>query len=95
MIPCIFATIRYRIGIMPDSKYFVELAQKLQNALPSSVRNAGSDIHKIFIDILQSQFAKMQLVTREEFDAQSKVLQRAQEKLTLLEKQIAELEQRQ
>jgi len=41
---------------------------------------------------LQSTFAKMDLVTREEFDVQTAVLARTREKLEKLEKQIAELE---
>jgi len=39
-------------------------------------------------------FAKLDLVTREEFDVQRKVLARSREKIEQLEKQVAELEAR-
>ncbi|WP_371807855.1 accessory factor UbiK family protein [Marinobacterium sp. LSUCC0821] len=42
--------------------------------------------------MLQTSFAKLDLVTREEFDAQSAVLQRTREKLEQLEAKVAELE---
>jgi BMFP domain-containing protein YqiC len=42
--------------------------------------------------VLQSSFAKLDLVTREEFDAQAAVLQRTREKLEQLEAMVAELE---
>ena len=67
--------------IMADSKDFVELAKKLNEALPEGIKSAGQDMRGIFVEILQNQFAKMDLVTREEFDAQTKVLQRSYEKL--------------
>ena len=40
--------------------------------------------------ILQTSFAKMNLVTREEFDNQTALLKKAQEKLLVLEKKINE-----
>lgn len=43
---------------------------------------------------VQSALGKMDLVTREEFDAQTAVLQRTRERLEQLEKQVAEMEQR-
>ena len=42
--------------------------------------------------MLSSMFAKMDLVTREEFDVQSQVLLRTREKLTELEAKLAALE---
>jgi len=44
---------------------------------------------------LQAALSKLNLVSREEFDAQSAVLQRTREKLEALEKQVAMLEQAQ
>ncbi|MBT8120140.1 MAG: accessory factor UbiK family protein, partial [Gammaproteobacteria bacterium] len=41
--------------------------------------------------LLQSTLTKMNLVTREEFDVQSAVLQRTREKLEQLEKQVEKL----
>ena len=42
--------------------------------------------------LMQSMFNKMDLVTREEFEAQQSVLLKTREKLELLEKTVAELE---
>ena len=41
---------------------------------------------------MQAAFARMNLVTREEFDIQAGVLARTRQKLEALEKQVAELE---
>jgi BMFP domain-containing protein YqiC len=42
--------------------------------------------------VLQAQLARLDLVTREEFDVQANVLRRTREKLTVLEQRLAELE---
>ncbi len=42
--------------------------------------------------LLQSSFSRLNLVSREEFDAQTAVLLRTREKLEQLERQLAELE---
>jgi BMFP domain-containing protein YqiC len=41
---------------------------------------------------MMSTFSKLDLVTREEFDAQRAVLLRSREKIDALERQLAELE---
>jgi BMFP domain-containing protein YqiC len=52
-----------------------------------------SDIEKNAHVMLQAAFAKMDLVTREEFDVQQGVLARTRAKLDALEKQVADLEE--
>lgn len=42
--------------------------------------------------VAENVFAKLNLVTREEFDIQSEILMRTREKADALEKQVAELE---
>lgn len=42
--------------------------------------------------MLNQGFAKLDLLTREEFDVQAEVLARTREKLEALEKRVAELE---
>ncbi len=67
-------------------KFFQEIDRKLpglQEMLPRQEMKAA----------VQSAMGKMDLVTREEFDAQAAVLQRTRERLEQLEKQLAELEQ--
>ncbi|MEM1243843.1 MAG: accessory factor UbiK family protein [Pseudomonadota bacterium] len=77
---------------MLDSKFFDELAQKLSDAMPSSFKDIKTDMEKNFKAVLQSTFAKLDLVTREEFDVQVGVLKKTRSKLEKLEKHIAELE---
>ncbi len=78
--------------MMIDSKTIDELATKLSNLVPEGLKNAGDDMGKQFKQALQSGLAKMDLVTREEFDAQTKVLERTREKLEALEKKVSSLE---
>lgn len=76
---------------MFDPKQFEELAQKLYSSLPTSLQNFEKDIQHKFKEILQAAFARMDLVTREDFDVQIKVLARTREKVDALEKQIKSL----
>ena len=54
--------------------------------------NPAKDLEKNFRGMLSSAFSRLDLVTREEYDAQTQVLQRAREKLNALEARVAELE---
>ena len=75
-----------------DPKQLDELTDRLISLLPKGVVEMQKDVEKNVRALLQSTFAKMDLVTREEFDVQSAVLARTREKLEKLEKQVAELE---
>ena len=75
-----------------DSRYIEGLARRLAESVPSNLSSAGQDIEKNFRALLQSAFERMELVSREEFDVQRKVLERTREKLERLEQQLAELE---
>ena len=50
------------------------------------------DLETNFKGVLQAQLARLDLVTREEFDVQANVLKRTRSKLAALEKRLAELE---
>ncbi len=69
-----------------------KLSEKLSGVLPSGLKEVKEDAQKNFKSILESTFAKMNLVTREEFDAQTAVLRRTREQIVELEKQVSELE---
>lgn len=73
---------------MIDTKKINDLVSKLTEALPPGVKQIPEDIEKTFRSIVQSGLSRMDLVTREEFDAQSKVLARTREKLEALESRI-------
>lgn len=73
---------------MFDPKQFEDLAKKLYSSLPTSLQNFEKDIQHKFKEILQAAFARMDLVTREDFDVQVKVLTRTRQKVDALEKKI-------
>ena len=70
-----------------------EIAAQLSKVLPEHVGTLKSDFDKNCQAILAKAFDKFDLVTREEFDTQSKVLARTRKKLEALEKQLASLEE--
>ena len=76
---------------MFDSKAIEDIAQRLTSVLPDGVQSIQKDVEKNFKAVLQSVFAQMDLVTREEFDVQTEVLRRSREKLDSLEKRMNEL----
>lgn len=80
---------------MLNPKNLESLAQQLHNTLPQPFKNVGNDLEEKFRQILQAQLAKLDIVTREEFDVQSQVLLRTREKLNELEKRLEELEKHQ
>ena len=69
-----------------------ELARKLADAVPGNIKSMGEDMERNFKSLLQSALARMDLVTREEFDVQLAVLARTREKLEALEARLAALE---
>jgi ubiquinone biosynthesis accessory factor UbiK len=77
---------------MIDTNFFNDVAHKLYDALPESVKRMEQDFERNFKDILQTTLGKLDLVTREEFDVQAKVLERTREKVDLLTAQVAQLE---
>ena len=67
------------------------LSKKLLGVLPIDTLKMDLGIQEKFKDILSHTFSDMNVVTREEFDVQCKVLERTRKKLDSLEKIIAEL----
>lgn len=70
-----------------------EITQKLFAILPASVQNLESELQQQFREILQTAFARFDLVTREEFDVQARVLAKTREKVEQLQAQVEALEQ--
>lgn len=70
-----------------------ELARKLAETVPGNIKSMGEDMERNFKSMLQSALARMDLVTREEFDVQLAVLARTREKLEALEARLAALEE--
>jgi len=78
---------------MMDPKILDDLSRRLADAVPPGLRALQQDLEKNFRAALQGTFAKLDLVTREEFDVQSEVLARTRMKVEALERQIAVLEE--
>ena len=74
-----------------NDKLLAELSARLA-ALAAN--NPAKDLEKNFRGMLSSTFSKLDLVTREEYDVQARLLARAKEKLAALESRVAELESR-
>jgi BMFP domain-containing protein YqiC len=77
---------------MFDPKTLDDIANRLANAVPSGLNHLKDDMEKNFHAILQTALAKLDLVTREEFEVQKGVLAKTRAKLETLELQIAEFE---
>lgn len=69
-----------------------EIARRLLDSMPPAFRSVQSDLETNFRSVLRSTLGKLDLVTREEFDTQLKVLERTRAKLEALEKKVEELE---
>ncbi|MCL1635898.1 accessory factor UbiK family protein [Luteimonas sp. SX5] len=77
---------------MIDLSHIDELARRLSNLVPPGLREGREEMQENFKAVLQGGLAKLDLVTREEFDVQRAVLLRTREKLEALERAVAELE---
>ena len=69
-----------------------ELARRLADSVPESVRAFGRDIEGNFKAVLQAQLSKLDLVNRQEFDVQAAILERTQAKLATMEARLKEIE---
>ncbi len=82
--------LRYQTSMAKES--IEDLARRLADTVPDSLRAVGDDLEKNFRGVLRSGLARLDLVTREEFEVQEAVLARTREKLERLEARLAELE---
>ncbi len=77
---------------MIDPKNIDELAQRITSLMPESATRFQAEIEKNLKAGLKGVLQKMDLVTREEYDVQTAILERSREKLAQLEQRVAELE---
>ncbi|MBT8506661.1 hypothetical protein B1F79_04030 [Coxiella-like endosymbiont of Rhipicephalus sanguineus] len=80
---------------MFDPKNINDIVTYLLGSIPSGIKNLPKDLERNFKSILQQSLSKLDLVTREEFDIQMKVLARTRAKLQALEEKLNELERHQ
>jgi hypothetical protein len=77
---------------MIDRRLFDELGDRINEAFRDS---PAADVEKNLRAMLLAWFDRLDLVVREDFEVQKKLLERAQSKLAELEARIGELEARQ
>jgi len=76
---------------MVDRRLFEELSERIDTAFRDS---PAADVEKNLRALLLAWFDRLDLVVREDFEVQKKLLERAQAKLAELEARVAELESR-
>ncbi len=77
---------------MLDPKTLDDLARRFSESLPEGVREMQQEVERNVRSGLQSTFNRLDLVTREEFDAQTKVLARTRNQLEAMEARLSALE---
>ena len=75
----------------PKPSFLSEIQDRIQQVLQQS---PAKDLEKNMKAMLNQGFAKLDLLTREEFEVQAEVLARTRAKLEALEARVAELEAR-
>ena len=76
---------------MFDPKKINEVVENILESLPEGLKNAPDDIKKHVRAVVSDQLSKLDVVTREEFDIQMKVLKKTRAKLDELERQVASI----
>jgi len=74
---------------MDMNNFFNDLQSKVNQVIENS---PAKDIEKNVKAMMTQGFAKLDLVTREEFDIQRQMLEKTRNKLELVEQRLAELE---
>jgi len=75
-----------------DSFRIDEIARKLMERVPPALRSVQEDLESNFRAILRERLSKLDLVTRDEFDAQTRVLERTRARLEALEARLTAME---
>ena len=75
-----------------DSFRIDEIARRLMDNLPPALRATQRDLESNFRAVLRASLGKLDLVTRDEFDTQSRVLERTRARLEALEARVGVME---
>ena len=76
---------------MIDLRTIDELTRKLSDSLPAGLTQAKDELENQFRSVLTAAFERMNLVGREEYDAQCAILEQTRTKLQELETRLEEL----
>jgi len=77
---------------MSKHEVIKNMVSQLCASLPTHLKEVKKDVGKNFQSILTRGFSKLDLISREEFEVQTKVLQRTRKKLEEIEALIKKLE---
>jgi BMFP domain-containing protein YqiC len=77
---------------MIDNKTINRLSEQINGLLPPGLHQVKEDFDARLKTLLQQQLAKYEMVSREEFDIQTRVLARTREKLEVIEARLKELD---
>jgi ubiquinone biosynthesis accessory factor UbiK len=77
---------------MLDRQFLDDLASRIAQLSPRA-KELGGELRGDLKQLLQSSFSKLNILTREEFDAQVEAVKRAEQRIEILEKELAALEQ--
>lgn len=69
-----------------------EIARRLLESVPPGLRSMREDLENNFRAVLRASLSKLDLVARDEFDAQMRVLERTRQRLEELERRLGTLE---
>jgi ubiquinone biosynthesis accessory factor UbiK len=75
-----------------DTPRIDEIARRLLESVPPGLRAMQRDLESNFRAVLRASLSKLDLVSRDEFDAQVRVLERTRARLEELERRLAERE---
>ncbi|MFP4244893.1 MAG: accessory factor UbiK family protein [Ectothiorhodospira sp.] len=79
---------------MIDNKSLDDMVKRITEMMPESVQHMHADIEKNLKAGLSGTFQRMDLVTREEFEVQTALLERTRERLAAMESRVQALEKR-
>jgi len=69
-----------------------EIVRRLVESVPPGIRAVQKDLESNFRAVLRASLTKLDLVSRDEFDAQMRVLERTRARLEELERRVAGLD---
>jgi BMFP domain-containing protein YqiC len=77
---------------MIDNQTINRLSEQINALLPPGLQQVKEDFDARLKTLLQQQLSHYEMVSREEFDIQARVLARTREKLEVIETRLKELE---
>lgn len=79
---------------MIDNQTINQLSEKIHALLPPGLQQVKQDFDARLKTLLQQQLANYEMVSREDFELQARVLERTREKLEIIEARLKELDKK-